>query len=1150
MALCVRAGLRARVGAGAVRALVLAVVVFMLAGAARAAEPRRAPLRAGDPVPVVLAPPAVPPPAVTSPVLDPPPDLSRFLSQPITRIEVSVDDDAWPLVSPPTVTSAHVGQPLTAALLRHAMSDVLVSGLFAKARVNVGPDAGGVRVVIHLVQRRLIETLRLEMHSAPVEREEILRDLDLAEGGEIIGVDIPEYRRRIERYMARRGFPTPIVSIESRPTDDPTRVLVLLDVGTGLPRLLDRRAFYVFDADARELQPTLDSYRAAVGARADESVLEASDTALEAKLRAKGYHRADVSHDVVLAGGLVTLRVRVDAGPRFLPRFVGADHYDAAALEGALGLDEETDLAPGNLVQKLTDFYVKRGYLDAEVSLEMRGTDKDKTHFLVFHVVEHDRVAVTSRAYPCLKEDEIKRLTEGGPSSVKEIGSEIDSYLEEELPGADLFRDPSPAGLDRTIGGAPEMPRGERPTPTDLDPNATFAAETYDRAILHVQELYRNEGYLHALVGPVQTLRRQCDKRSPPGRCVPLPLKPRGVEECRYDATNLPLPVPPLEPSDTCTPDPLRGIECEPRVTLRIPIKLGPRTALYDLTFDGVRAIPEAKLARAAALVLGEPVNTLKIEDARRRIIDAYKEEGYAYAEVKYTLESSVDHTRARVRFDVAEGEQVIVRQVLIRGNEVTNDWTVRRRIALEVGKPFRTSDVRKTEERIATLNVFATVTVALEDPYVPQRNKVVIITLVERLPQYLELRPGFSTGEGIRGAFEYGHRNIAGNAIGLSLRAQLSYLPSALILDPVVRANFDTLGGGFSGRRLATRLVAGLTFPEIGLGPLVRFNVDGVFVRALERDFVLQKFAGIPSVTFRPFRQLQFTLSQSIERNEVKVFNGDSINEYLTKAAANGTLNADIRRQLRVPDGASVAFAERFVVAYDRRDSAFNPHRGTNFISGVEHVDWNAIDVCVVTATNNCDRPTRGHTVKLTETFAAYVPVTKTITLAAEIRLGTNIQLTPDSTTYPDRSFFLGGVDSMRGWLQDTFIPQETADRIVQTAGLPDGDPAKVTPQTIGVLGGDLMINPKAELRIPIKPPFATVLFVDTGNLWKDPTYILDHGISLRVSAGSGIRIETPIGPLAFDYGINMSRLLSSPSSFRRSYEDFGAFHFAIGLF
>jgi outer membrane protein assembly factor BamA len=84
-------------------------------------------------------------------------------------------------------------------------------------------------------------------------------------------------------------------------------------------------------------------------------------------------------------------------------------------------------------------------------------------------------------------------------------------------------------------------------------------------------------------------------------------------------------------------------------------------------------------------------------------------------------------------------------------------------------------------------------------------------------------------------------------------------------------------------------------------------------------------------------------------------------------------------------------------------------------------------------------------------------------------------------------------------------------------------------------------MINPRAELRFPIYGAIDGALFADFGNLWVNPSYIYEHAITLRADVGPGIRLQTPVGPLVFDYGINVMR---------RSYEDFGAFHFAIGLF
>src|SRR5262249_14222028 len=156
------------------------------------------------------------------------------------------------------------------------------------------------------------------LHGAPIERDELLREADMSDAGEIVGARIVEHKQRISGLLARRGFPSARVSITTRATDDPMRVLVIVDVQPGPPRTIARRIFYPSDPTDEHLRKkSEDNYPVKVGDRQDETVLATADIKLEAALRASGWHRADVSHDVVLAGGLVTLRVRVDAGPRF-----------------------------------------------------------------------------------------------------------------------------------------------------------------------------------------------------------------------------------------------------------------------------------------------------------------------------------------------------------------------------------------------------------------------------------------------------------------------------------------------------------------------------------------------------------------------------------------------------------------------------------------------------------------------------------------------------------------------------------------------------------------------------------------------------------------------------------------------------------------
>ena len=91
--------------------------------------------------------------------------------------------------------------------------------------------------------------------------------------------------------------------------------------------------------------------------------------------------------------------------------------------------------------------------------------------------------------------------------------------------------------------------------------------------------------------------------------------------------------------------------------------------------------------------------------------------------------------------------------------------------------------------------------------------------------------------------------------------------------------------------------------------------------------------------------------------------------------------------------------------------------------------------------------------------------------------------------------------------------VTQEDADHIASDQL--SRNPKPFTIDDVGLRGGNVMINPKVELRIPVHPPFGTVLFVDAGNIWQNASYIASHGMPLRTTAGTGIRIDTLVGLL-----------------------------------
>lgn len=1051
------------------------------------------------------------------------PALGDLVGRPIDRVEVVVTGPRW--VAPAQVRSVHPGEPLTLAAARRAARELLATGAYAKASTEVERTGGRVILRVRVLPRRLVANVRVD--GGALDDDEMLREAHIAAGAEVTAVSLPEMESRARGFYAAHGFPSARITIEPRDTDDRMRVALHLQVEPGAPRTIARRVI-VEDGPRFAPDPKLDeelhdlerSYRFGDGDRLDEEALASADHALVERLKGAGYHRAKVAHQIVSAGGFTYLYVRLDTGPKLVTRYEGLEHFDADQLDDALDLEKEPDRGISHLAAKIRDDYVKHGFLDVEVTPEERGGPTDRVHVLFFRVREGEQVRVGHREFPCLGD---------GPLSAADARRDIESFLEEELPGGGLAA-MDPAETDAVLG--PGGNRGSRPRPLRLDPDATFAPDTYDRAMKHVQDYLRSEGYLSATVGPLELVRRTCDPRSPPGRCLPLPLPVQPKSACTYDPLGIPTDEPPADPRLTCQPDVARGVTCEPRLSVRIPIKLGPRTLLWDLAFDGNKdpALFEKKLAEAADLTLGSPVSQLAVEAARRRVLDAFKEQGYAFAEVRAMLDFSPDRTRARLRFVVSQGERVVVDEIRVRGAHKTDEALILRRTTFEkcprdrpiaMCVPFRPSDVRKSEERIATLGTFSSVAVTLEDPYVPAKRKVVIIDVQERLPQYLDIKPGFSTGEGFRIAFEYGHRNVAGEAIQLTFRVQLGYLPDPFILDPQVRANLDQLS---VGQRLERRDTVSLAFPEVGLGPLVRFNVDYVDVRDNFRDFGLSKEALVGTFTYRPVRQLYAQLGSSLEYNDVGIFNGT-----LTDVLNANPGNVDLARLLRAPEGSTVAVAQRIGFAWDRRDNPFGATKGTLLSGTVEHVY--AFPESVTDSGN--ENAIKTDFFRLFGTASGYVRLTDSgMAIAASLRGGRIVQsgLVPDSKTYPDRLFFLGGVDSLRGFLQDSLVPQDVADQI--QAG-------KVTIDQIALRGGDVYINPRLEWRIPLSTLFETAVFLDAGNLWVDPKSF--DPFVLRYATGTGLRIATPIGPVAFDYGINLNR---------RSWEDFGAFHFSIGLF
>lgn len=128
--------------------------------------------------------------------------------------------------------------------------------------------------------------------------------------------------------------------------------------------------------------------------------------------------------------------------------------------------------------------------------------------------------------------------------------------------------------------------------------------------------------------------------------------------------------------------------------------------------------------------------------------------------------------------------------------------------------------------------------------------------------------------------------------------------------------------------------------------------------------------------------------------------------------------------------------------------------------------------------------------------------PLPKALLLAASVRLGAAQPYGGDGAIPISERFFAGGGSSLRGFDTDYAGPL---------------DPLSNKP-----LGGNALVLGSLEMRFPLFRFLHVAGFFDSGNVFRTLHEVQASGFSH--TAGAGLRIRTPFGPLRADYGYNLN--------------------------
>lgn len=115
---------------------------------------------------------------------------------------------------------------------------------------------------------------------------------------------------------------------------------------------------------------------------------------------------------------------------------------------------------------------------------------------------------------------------------------------------------------------------------------------------------------------------------------------------------------------------------------VRLIVRVVERPVLTSIEFLGIKRVSRGDITEAAdrervSVYESQPLQRGEVERLKKVIEDLYKEKGYRFAQVAYTLEEAGVGQR-RITFTIDEGDKVRIGDIDFDGNTVFGDWRLR----------------------------------------------------------------------------------------------------------------------------------------------------------------------------------------------------------------------------------------------------------------------------------------------------------------------------------------------------------------------------------------------------------------------------------------------------------------------------------------
>ncbi len=556
-----------------------------------------------------------------------------------------------------------------------------------------------------------------------------------------------------------------------------------------------------------------------------------------------------------------------------------------------------------------------------------------------------------------------------------------------------------------------------------------------------------------------------------------------------------------------------------PEVAIDLTVKEGPQTRVAWVKIEGNYLLPSDQVLKEPSTEEGQGFAESNLSDDRDKILSVYFDNGFSNATVDVTyipvVPSPDEFPHVGVTFTITEGEQFFVDQIFLSGLHFTRPGVARREFRVQPGTPLSQQDMLETQRHLYDLGLFNEVDTAVQNPDGTESRKNVLIATQEARRYTFDYGFGFEfqtgqpsvgtnqplgqTGASPKISFGLTRINLGGRNQTVTLKTNLSRLqqrglisfeaPKFLNRDLrfSITAYYDNTVdvSTFTSERLQGTIQAEQALYKIGERTLTSITYGFSYRRVRASDLqvsenlvpLLSKSTRVGEPTFFYIRNRRDN-DLDTTRGSYTTFEGEVAASYFGSEADFSRFL--IKNSTYHPFGRNRRTGQGFVLARSTSIGLENPFRNTTVIEP--------------------DGDPSGH---------ALIPL-------------------------PER-FFSGGGNSHRGF------------------GLNQAGPRD--PFTGFPIGGSALFLNNLELRFPnITLPYlhdniGFTAFHDMGNVFAKPQDMLsslarwhqpDQQICFKApvkgtlspcsynyvshAIGLGVRYQTPIGPLRFDFGYNLN--------------------------